>query len=218
MRPGAAPFLYPLIDTGVSAARGLDPLALAAACVAGGARTLQLRAKDLPGAAFLELARRLVALASEAGAAVIVNDRPDIARLAGAAGVHVGQDDLPVAEARAILGPDAIVGLSTHDEAQVEEGLSAGPTYIAVGPVFGTRTKATGYTARGLDLVQYAAGRGTPVVAIGGITLDRAAAVVGAGASGVAVITDLLGDGPPEDRVRRFIEVIGAAGRSRPPA
>lgn len=217
-RVGAAPFLYPLIDTGAAAARGLDPVAIAAHCLAGGARLLQLRAKELPGGAFLELARRLVPLAAAAGAAVVINDRPDIARLSGAAGVHVGQDDLSVADARALLGPDAIIGLSTHDEAQVDDGFAAHPSYIAVGPIFGTRTKDTGYSARGLALVRYAAGRGIPVVAIGGITLDRAAAVIDAGASGLAVITDLLGEDEPERRVRRFVEAIGAAGRGAGPA
>ena len=111
--------------------------------------------------------------------------------MARAAGVHVGQDDLPPDAVREVLA-DGVIGLSTHDAEQVDEALATVADYVAVGPVFGTATKETGYTARGLDLVRRAAGRGKPVVAIGGITLDRAPEVIGAGAGSVAVITDLL--------------------------
>jgi thiamine-phosphate pyrophosphorylase len=205
---GPSPFLYPLIDTQVCAVRGYDPLALAAACLDGGARVLQLRNKSDASGAFLALADRMVRLAGERGAIVIVNDRPDIARLSGAAGVHVGQEDLGVAEARAVAGADAIVGLSTHDSAQVDAALAGAATYIAVGPIFHTSTKDTGYGPRGLELVRYAAGRGKPVVAIGGITFDRAASVVAAGAAGLAVVTDLLSGGDAELQTRRFIAAM----------
>jgi thiamine-phosphate pyrophosphorylase len=209
---GPFPFLYPLIDTDVCVARGRDPMTLAAACLEGGARVLQLRCKRDSSAAFLALADRLVRLARERGAVVIINDRPDIARLSGAAGVHVGQEDLPVADVRRVAGADAIVGLSTHDTSQVDAALAGSATYIAVGPIFGTTTKDTGYDARGLELVRYAAGRGKPVVAIGGITLDRAARVIDAGATGIAVITDLLTGDDAELRTRRFIAAIAAIG------
>jgi thiamine-phosphate pyrophosphorylase len=208
---GPFPFLYPLIDTRVCAARGHDPMALAAAYLAGGARVLQLRCKDDSSGLFLALADRLGRLARERGATVIINDRPDIARLSGAAGVHVGQDDLSVADARSIVGADAIVGISTHDEAQVDAALDGPATYIAIGPIFGTSTKDTGYGARGLDLVRYAAGRGKPVVAIGGITLERAVSVIDAGAAGLAVITDLLTGDDAEARTREFIRAITTA-------
>ena len=141
---------------------------------------------------------------------VIVNDRADLARAAGAHGVHVGQDDLSPAEARAIVGPAAIVGVSTHTREQIDRALESCASYVAVGPVYTTTTKDTGYDARGLDLVRYAAGRGKPVVAIGGITLSRAGEVVAAGASAVAVITDLLVEIDVEQRVRAF-------GRALPP-
>lgn len=132
--------------------------------------------------------------------------------MCGAVGVHVGQDDLPVDEARRLLGPDAIVGVSTHDREQVDRALAGAASYVAVGPVYGTATKDTGYTARGLDLVRYAAGRGKPIVAIGGITLARAPAVLAAGASSLAVITDLL-SGDPEARARAFLALPdGPAG------
>jgi thiamine-phosphate pyrophosphorylase len=207
--PGHPPVLYPIIDSDVCRARGLDAVAVARGCLAGGARVLQLRCKGLPSGAFLALAEELVLAARPAGAEIIVNDRADIARLSGAAGLHVGQEDLSVDDARAIAGPAAIVGLSTHDRRQVDEALAGPATYVAVGPIFGTATKETGYTARGLELVRYAAGRGKPIVAIGGITLERAALVVEAGASAVAVIGDLLIDGDPEARTRAFVARLG---------
>ena len=206
-----SPFLYPIIDTDVCHARGRAPLALAAAYVSGGARILQLRHKSGSSAAFLQLADSLVALARPAGAIVIINDRADIARLSGAGGVHVGQDDLSPADARAVAGATAVVGLSTHDAAQIEAALETDATYLAVGPIFGTTTKETGYSARGLDLLSHAAGHGKLVVAIGGITLDRVPKLVAAGAAGVAVITDLLVGDDPETRTREFIARLSAS-------
>jgi thiamine-phosphate pyrophosphorylase len=149
-----------------------------------------------------------VAAAAACDATVIVNDRVDLARLSGAAGVHVGQDDLPVAAARVQLGPRAIVGTSTHTVEQIDAAMREPVTYIAVGPVFGTQTKDTGYTAVGLALVGAALKRvgDVPVVAIGGITLETAPAAIQAGAAQVAVISDLLTGGDPAARVRRFVD------------
>ena len=206
------PFLYPIIDTGLCRSRGVDPIALGEAFVAGGARILQLREKGESSASFLALADALVVRVQGAGGLLVVNDRADIALLSGAGGVHVGQDDLPVEGVRRIVPPSAIVGLSTHDEAQVDRASAEETSYIAVGPIFGTSTKETGYTARGLDLVRYAAASGKPVVAIGGITLDRVPALVAAGASGIAVISDLL-QGDPEARTREFIARINDVAR-----
>ena len=205
---GAASFLYPIIDPGVCRAAGQDPAAVADACLAGGARILQLRDKTGSSATFLALADRLVQRASASDALLIVNDRADIARLSGAMGVHVGQDDLAVADVRQIAGSAAVVGISTHDEAQIDAALETDATYLAVGPIFGTATKDTGYSARGLDLIRYAANRGKPTVAIGGITLDRVQSVLEAGAAGLAVISDLLTTGNPEARTREFIARI----------
>lgn len=190
------------------AACGLDPVAVAEAYLRAGVRVLQVRVKDGRGARFLRLAERVVAAAAPYSATVIVNDRADIARLSGAAGVHVGQDDLAVEAVRAIAGPAAVVGLSTHTPAQVDEALRGEATYVAVGPVFGTRTKETGYAARGIELVRYAAGRGKPVVAIGGITLASAPEVIAAGAAAVAIIGDLLATGDPEARARAFLAAL----------
>jgi thiamine-phosphate pyrophosphorylase len=192
----------------VCADRGVEPVALAEACLRGGARLLQVRSKDDASARLLALVERIVAAARAAGGRVIVNDRADIARLADADGVHVGQTDLPVAAAIEIVGPGRIVGISTHDRAQIDEAVAGPASYVAVGPMFHTTTKDTGYAPRGVELLRYAAGRGKPVVAIGGITLERAPEVAAAGAAAVAVITDLLVGGDPESRVRAFLAAL----------
>jgi thiamine-phosphate pyrophosphorylase len=201
------PALYPIIDVDLCGLRGLDPLAVAEACLAGGARLLQVRQKGTTGGSgtLLAFARDVVALGRACDADVIVNDRADIALMAGAAGVHVGQQDLPVPVVRTLLGEDAIVGVSTHTPEQVDAALSGSADYLAVGPVFSTATKETGYTPRGLELIRQAAGRGKPVVAIGGVTLANARAVLAAGAASVALISDLLSDADPEERVRQMV-------------
>lgn len=204
------PRLQAIVDVDVAAAAGWMAVDLARAYLDGGARFLQLRAKTLPSSRFLEICDAVVALAREAGALVIVNDRVDLAKLSGASGVHVGQDDLPVAETRALLGDEAIVGFSTHSVAQVQAALTQPSSYIAVGPVFGTRTKDTGYEAVGLRLVADAArlcGE-RPVVAIGGVTLDNAPSVLEAGASCLAVIGDLLSGAGPGERVRAYCRAL----------
>ena len=198
--------VYPIIDSNLCARRGIDPRALTSACLRGGARLLQVRVKSGTSTSFLTLAEDIVALAREYHATVIVNDRADIARMCGAAGVHVGQDDLTPADARAVLG-SGLIGVSTHDESQIEEAMLSVADYIAVGPIFDTVTKETGYGARGLELVRRAAGRGKPIVAIGGVTLERAPAVIAAGASAVAVIGDVLGE-DPEARVRAYVHAL----------
>ena len=205
------PRLHAIVDVEASERAGWAPLDLARAFLDGGARVLQIRAKQLPSGSFLDLCDAVVAAAAPYGAMVIVNDRVDLARLSGAAGAHVGQDDLPVAAARAQLGPDAIVGTSTHTLAQIDLAVGEAVTYVAVGPVFGTRTKDTGYNAVGLELVSAAARRaaGMPIVAIGGITLDTAPAVIEAGAVSVAVISDLLTGADPAARVRSYVDRLG---------
>jgi thiamine-phosphate pyrophosphorylase len=207
--PLTLPPLYAIVDEDVAARAGLDPVGLAERFLRGGARLLQLRAKRAPSGRLLEWARAIAARAREAGAAFVVNDRADVARMAGC-GVHVGQDDLPPAAVRRLAGPDVLVGLSTHTLAQIEAGLREPVSYLAVGPVYGTATKETGYAAVGLDLVREAARRaGTlPVVAIGGITLERAPEVIAAGAAAVAVISDLVVGGDPEARARAFVAAL----------
>jgi thiamine-phosphate pyrophosphorylase len=190
---------------------GWDPFDLASAFLDGGATLIQIRAKQLPSGRLLQLCDRVVRAAEPCHAAVIVNDRVDLAVMSRAAGVHVGQDDLAPLTARALLGDAAIVGFSTHTIPQVEAALTAPISYVAVGPVFGSATKDTGYAAVGLELVRSAAGlaRGLPVVAIGGITLETAPAVLEAGASCVAVIGDLLAGGDPRGRVAAYARTLG---------
>jgi thiamine-phosphate pyrophosphorylase len=154
----------------------------------------------------------IIARARPVGAIIVVNDRPDIASLASADGVHLGQDDIEPTAARRILGEQALIGISTHTAEQVRAALEQPIDYIAVGPVYGTSTKDTGHADVGTTFVREAvaivteSGRPRPIVAIGGITLDRARDVLEAGAASVAVISDLLSTGNPETRVREYVQ------------
>jgi thiamine-phosphate pyrophosphorylase len=202
--------LYAICDAEVSERCGWTLVDLAAACLDGGARVLQIRAKGAPGRWLLDRTLAVVARAEGAGALIIVNDRADIARLGGAGGVHLGQDDLRPSDVRAIVGASSCVGLSTHTPAQIDAAAVEPIDYLAVGPVFDTATKATGHASVGLQLVREAsaaaAARHVALVAIGGITLDRAADVLRAGAQAVAVISDLLATGDPRARVRAYLD------------
>ena len=202
------PPLCAIVDAGLAARHGWAVPDLAAAYLDGGARLVQLRAPGVAGGVLEGWCDTVVARASGCGAAVVVNDRADVARLCGAAGVHLGQDDLPVEDARRIVGESSIVGLSTHTAGQLGDALARPVTYAAVGPVYATGTKDTGYRPVGLPFVREAAARAaeTPVVAIGGITLERAPEVLAAGAASVAVIGDLLAGGMPTDRVRAYVD------------
>lgn len=204
------PPLYAVLDVETCGREGRDPLGVAEAVLDAGVTLLQVRAKAMPSGAFLDLSSAIVTRAG-ARARIIVNDRADIARLSGAAGVHVGQDDLAVEDVRRLVGVEAIVGLSTHSVEQADAALRRPISYIAIGPVFGTSTKTTGYSAVGLELVaavvRLAARAEVPVVAIGGITLERAHDVLAAGASSVCVISDLL-RGDPAARARAYLETL----------
>ena len=171
---------------------------------------VQIRAKNLASGPLFDLCNSIVALAVSTNAMVIVNDRADLARMSGAAGVHVGQDDLPPVHARRLVGSEAVIGLSTHTVPQVQAALREPITYIAVGPVFGTSTKDTGYDNVGLEFVSAAARQsgGVPVVAIGGITLANARSVIDAGATAVAVIGDLLATSDPRGRAEAFVRAL----------
>jgi len=164
--------------------------------------------------AMLEATEAIVARAKSANALVIVNDRADVARAAAAGGVHVGQEDLTPGQARAVVGDEMELGLSTHTMEQLERAFEEPISYAAVGPIFGTGTKATGYDAVGLGHLQRAVKRAAdcprtlPIVAIGGITLEQAPGVIAAGAASVAVISDLLTTGDPAARVRQFLAAL----------
>jgi len=202
--------LHAIVDVDLAARAGWEVAALAKAFLDGGARVIQLRAKHLASAAFLEHSERLVRTAEPYDASIIVNDRVDVAVLSGAAGAHVGQHDLPPAAARRVLGSTAILGCSTHTTEQIEIAVREPVTYIAVGPVFGTATKETGYEPVGLERVASAArlAGSLPVVAIGGITLQTAPQVIAAGASSVAIIGDLLVDRNPAGRVAAYLRAL----------
>lgn len=172
------------------------------AALRGGVDMFQLRDKSDDDDAVLANAAAARRLCDAFGALLIVNDRPDLAVAAGADGVHVGQDDVPVAEARAVVGPEAIVGLSTHSPAQVEAANDAGVDYIGVGPVYATPTKAEREPV-GVDLVAFAARHArVPFFAIGGIDAGNAGAVVAAGARRVAVVRAIADAGDPEAAAR----------------
>lgn len=157
--------------------------------IAGGVDVVQLREKHLGERELLAAARSAAAVCAQAGALFLVNDRPDIALQAGADGVHVGQDDMPAAAAREIVGADRLVGLSTHAPAEIDAAGAAGAVdYIGVGPVHETPTKP-GRPAVGLELVSYATGGATlPFFAIGGIDRSNVEAVLSAGASRICVL------------------------------
>jgi len=200
--------LYVLV-TGALAKRPAEEAA--AAALAGGADAVQMREKDLPDRELIRLGRDLRRVTEAAGALFFVNDRPDIARLVGADGVHLGQDDLPMEAGRRVLGAGGLVGVSTHS---VEQARAAqGADYIGVGPMYATATK--GYEqGHGPDLVRAVRAAVTaPIVAIGGITPPRAAAVLEAGADAVAVCWGIIAQPDVEKAARAFRAEIDRLGR-----
>lgn len=203
--------LYAILDVDLTRARGLSEREVFEAWLGAGVSLVQLRGKGLATAELLEIADALTARARAAGAILVVNDRADVARMAGAAGVHVGQSDLTPTDARAVVGPRAIVGVSTHNADEMERAVAAPVTYVAMGPVFATTSKARPDPVVGLEGIRRARARaaaaGLPLVAIGGITLASARSVLEAGATSVAVISDLLTNDPAA-RAREFLTVL----------
>ena len=187
------PRVYPLTDVQLS---GLSHAEQVRLLTLGGASLIQLREKHLPPLDFFEQAKAAVAVAKQAGVQLLINDRVDIAIAAGAAGVHLGQDDMPPEAARKLLGPDAIVGYSTHNLDQAINATKLPIDYLAIGPIFSTTTKSDTAPVLGLEglrAVRHAIG-GFPLVAIGGITQANAHEVLEAGADSVAVISAILSD------------------------
>jgi thiamine-phosphate pyrophosphorylase len=197
------PSLYAILDPDLTP----EPLnALAAALAGAGVQLMQLRDKRGSPAAIHSQANELASILSPRGARLIVNDRPDIAAMTAAGGVHVGQEDLSVEEARRIVGPSRWVGVSTHNLEQLRQADRTSADYIAVGPIFATATKEDPDPVVGIDFLR-AARRLTrkPLVAIGGITIDSAADVFRAGADSVAVVRDLLAAPNPAERAREYL-------------
>ncbi|PYU00724.1 MAG: thiamine phosphate synthase [Acidobacteria bacterium] len=177
--------------------------------VDAGVRVLQYRHKEASSRELLENAKKLSLALVPRGVTFVVNDRADVAALAGASGVHVGQEDLAVEDARAVVGPGRLVGVSTHNGAQFEQAAGTSADYIAVGPIFSTSTKSNPDPVVGTEFIrQVRPLTDKPIVAIGGITLERAAEVVRAGADAVALISDILRARNPGERARQFIETL----------
>lgn len=196
-------------------AGGVDLVERARAAIEGGARVVQIRWKEGTAGAVLEAARRVVELA-RGRALVIVNDRADLALLSGADGVHVGDEDLPVAEARRLLGPERLVGRTCRTLDEARRAIADGADHVGFGPMFETRTKEVGVPPRPLSaLREVAAGLGAPVVAISGITVENIGAIAAAGAACAAVIGDLFDRGDVRERARRLRDAFeaGRAGR-----
>ncbi|MCX6621756.1 MAG: thiamine phosphate synthase [Acidobacteria bacterium] len=199
------PRFYPILDTGALERWALDPVAAAETLLSAGARIVQFRHKGHYSRSVFQQAESVAALCRAAGATFVVNDRADIALLLGAA-LHVGQDDLPPAEARRLIGSEHMLGFSTHNEAQLRAGEGEPVDYLAIGPLFATTSKERSDPEVGLaGLARARRVTARPLVAIGGITRATAPAVFAAGADSIAVIGDLLPD--IKERTEEWIRV-----------
>jgi thiamine-phosphate pyrophosphorylase len=206
--------LYAIVDD--SSTR--PPLALVAAFLEGGAAVVQLRLKNAATGDLFRLAVAAGELCRARGALLLVNDRPDVARAAGVDGVHLGQEDLPPLAAREILGPDALIGVSTHSDAEIDAASRSGADYIGFGPVFATRSKGASplpppHGIAGLRRAVERAGS-LPVVAIGGINVARAAEVRQAGAACAAAIGELCTAPDPAARAREMARAFRGGVRA----
>lgn len=195
--------IYAITDAGLSLGRSVEEAA--AALLRGGVKIIQYREKKLKAGAMLEECRALRRLTQEAGACFIVNDHIDIAILVDADGVHVGQEDLPVPEVRKLVGPDKIIGLSTHDPRQAEAAVAAGADYIGVGPLFPTQTKEDVCAPVGVEYLEWVVAHlNIPFVAIGGIKRRNIGEVTRKGARCCAMVSELAGAEDIAARVREL--------------
>ena len=177
-----------------------------------GVRLLQYRNKRASVRELFESSKRLSSLLIPRGVTFLVNDRADVASAAEASGVHVGQEDLRAEAARSVIGAGKLLGVSTHNLDQFREAVDTSADYVAVGPVFSTTTKANPDAVVGIEFIRRVRGlTEKPIVAIGGITPERAVEVVRAGADSVAVISDILLAPDPGQRARQYIELLEAA-------
>ena len=212
--------LYGILDPAVAAAFAPDPDATLtralAEALAGGCRVFQYREKEASPSTILSRARRFSRICREAGAVFIVNDRLDVALLSGADGCHLGQEDLPLTEARRICPPGFILGASTHDVVEARRAQAEGADYIGVGAVFPTMSKADATEPRGLRLIaEVAAVVAIPSIAIAGITRSNVREVIRAGASGFAVISDLFGGPGIRERAEEYTRIWDEEKRPR---
>jgi len=198
--------LYAILDLDRLAGRPLRPLC--GALLQGGAVAIQLRAKKAGAGTLLAAARELHRACADAGRPLVVNDRPDVARIAGAWGVHVGQEDLSIDDVRR-FAPGLRVGVSTHSAAELDCALAAGADYVGYGPVWATTTKDRPDPAAGIEALATAARRSpVPVVAIGGIRVDRVDDVARSGAWAAAAISAVDGAADPEALARAFAKAF----------
>lgn len=201
------PRLYAIIDPAQTG--DVEPLAVAETLLSAGVRLIQYRGKSDTSRRLFDVSSAIAERVRQAGGIFIVNDRADVARLSRADGVHVGQEDLWVEQARRVLLPGQRLGVSTHTRAQFEEAEATSVDYLAFGPIFTTGSKERPDPVVGLDrLREMRTLTRKPLVAIGGITLDNAASVIEAGADSVAVIHDLLAVEDIETRARKFLQVL----------
>lgn len=189
----ALPKIYPITDVSLA---GISHGEQVGRLIAGGATFIQLREKHASPRDFFEAAKPAIEIARKNNVMIIINDRVDIARALGADGVHLGQDDLPPNAAREVLGPDAIIGFSTHSVEQAIDAAGLPIDYIAIGPIFETKTKENPDPIVGLDgLAEVKKNIGNiPLVAIGGIDLDNVLDVLAAGADSIALVSTIVGD------------------------
>jgi thiamine-phosphate diphosphorylase len=206
--------LYAIVDP--EHCRSRDPIAVAERILTGGCAVLQLRAKRLADAELEALARQIGALCRARGVLFVVNDRPQIAMRAGADGVHLGQRDQPIEQARALCGDRLAIGVSTHDLAQARDAARRGADLIGFGPVFATASKRDPDPVVGVHgLREVCAAVSIPVVAIGGIALANAAEVAGAGVQLGAAIAALCGAEDPCEAAHRLHAALGGARGER---
>ncbi len=180
-----------------------------------GVRLLQYRNKGASARELFECSKRLSSLLIPQGVTFVVNDRADVASAAEASGVHVGQEDLGAEGARSVIGTGKLLGVSTHTLRQFKEAVATSADYVAVGPVFSTSTKANPDPVVGIEFIRRVRPlTDKPIVAIGGIALDRAVEVIRAGADSVAVVSDILLAPDAGQRAREYIELLGAANHA----
>ncbi|MEA2403597.1 MAG: thiamine-phosphate pyrophosphorylase [Thermoleophilaceae bacterium] len=183
-------------------------VALIERALAGGVDVVQLRDKHAPDEAIVRAGEAMREVCARHGALLIVNDHPDLAVAAGADGVHVGQEDAPLADVRELVGPDLLVGISTHTPAQVDGAARSPADYLGVGPVYPTATKP-GVEPVGLELVRHAAAAARkPWFAIGGIDAERAAEAAAAGARRIAVVRAIRDAADPEAAARALTQAL----------
>lgn len=203
--PFKLPRFYPILDTGVLAERECSPIVSAQALVDAGVRILQYRHKDNWRQSHFDEAKRIAEICHEAGVLFVLNDRADYARLVGAA-LHVGQEDLPPAAARRVIG-DEVMGFSTHTRLQLARGDEEPVEYLSLGPIFSTNSKARPDPEIGIEgLRSLRPLTSKPLVAIGGIWLHDAGNVLGAGADSIAVISGVLPETCSKSALRRRAE------------